>query len=283
MNRPPYDEWLQGNDAGGHVVPVTKLLIHDTEGSSISGAVAAYKANNSWPHLTVDCRFGKTPWRVGHLDLGVAARALRNEPGGVETNRAGVIQIEVVGFATMPADIDWAWFGKHVAWPICQATGVPWSSTVPWFGYPASYGKAALQRLSPADWTAYRGILGHQHVPENSHGDPGAIPIDLVLAAAPTVPQEDTLSAAEVDEIKDHIDRTRPFLAHDPGDPNGTVFLITRDGTKRWVDSQAMLHAVVKDGARASGQSADGTPLAYRRTREHLAALETVGPVPDGW
>lgn len=34
-----------------------------------------------------------------HIDTSVAARALRNPPGEVETNRDGAIQIELVGFA----------------------------------------------------------------------------------------------------------------------------------------------------------------------------------------
>ena len=194
VTRPPCDEWVPGNDAGSYTAPVDKVLIHTTEGTSISGSVAAYRANNSWPHLTVDCRHGNQPWRVGHLDLDVPARALRNEAGGVETNRDGVIQIEVVGSASRPAEIDWVWLGGHVVGPICAATGVPVVSTVTWAAYPGSYGRAAPQRLPAAAWSAYRGVLGHQHVPENSHGDPGAIPIAVVLAAAlppDPVPQED--------------------------------------------------------------------------------------------
>jgi hypothetical protein len=49
--------------------------------------------------------------------------------------------------------------------------------------YPASYGDAP-QRLSPAAWDAYSGVLGHQHAPDNSHGDPGAIDINRILSAA---------------------------------------------------------------------------------------------------
>lgn len=181
--RPPHDSWNQGNDSGDYTAPVDKFLIHTTEGGSIAGAVAAYRANNSWPHLTVDCRFGRTYHITGHLDLNVPARALRNQTGGVQTNRDGVIQAEVVGSATNPGAIDWTWFGRNVVQPICAAKNIPVQSTVTWRAYPASYG-AGSQRLSYAEWSAYKGILGHQHVPENSHGDPGAIPISTILAAA---------------------------------------------------------------------------------------------------
>lgn len=189
MSRPPSDRWVQGNSAGPHVAPVDKLLIHDTEGDSIEGAIGSYRTHNSWPHMTVECRYGRRYERVGHLDLDVAARALKNLPGGVQTNTDGVIQIEVVGFVNkINTDVDWAWFGANVVGPICRTMGIPLVSTVAWVPYPQSYGSKAAQRLSFAEWSAYRGVLGHQHCPENEHGDPGAIPIGTVLSAAGAQP-----------------------------------------------------------------------------------------------
>jgi hypothetical protein len=43
-------------------------------------------------------------------------------------------------------------------------------------------------RLSPVEWLRYEGHLGHQHVPNNHHGDPGAFKIALVIGivAAPS-------------------------------------------------------------------------------------------------
>jgi hypothetical protein len=198
MPRPPHNRWVQGNSAGPYTSPLDKFLIHTTEGGSIDGAISAYRANNSWPHLTVDARVGRAPTITGHLDLDVAARSLRNMAGGVQTNTDGVIQIEVVGNAANPAGIDWAWIGEHVVGPICQTMGIPVHSTVRWVPYPQSYGLNASQRLSGAAWTAFQGVLGHQHAPENDHGDPGAIPILVVLDAAkqaggpvPKPPEED--------------------------------------------------------------------------------------------
>src|SRR5690606_7154910 len=154
-----------------------KILLHSTEGASIEGAVSAYRQHRSWPTLTVDCPRRRV---VEHLPLNVAARALRNDPGGAdETNRDGTIhvQIELVGFAERPASIggpdDLEWLGREVIGPIARLTGVPLRSTVDWVAYPASYGKRAAQRLSPTAWDAYSGVLGHQHAPDNDHGDPG--------------------------------------------------------------------------------------------------------------
>lgn len=202
MWRLPDSDLVQGNSAGSMNGDGShKLLLHSTEGSSIAGAISAYRANNSWPHFTVDCRRRQV---AQHLDPLVAARSLRNDPGGAdETNRDGSfhVQIEIVGFAGEPdtfgtAD-DLTWFGREVVKPICDLGRIPILSTVTWVRYPQSYGKSASQRLSPAQWDAYSGVLGHQHVPDNSHGDPGLIDIREILNAANGVTQEDDMPSIE--------------------------------------------------------------------------------------
>jgi hypothetical protein len=35
--------------------------------------------------------------------------------------------------------------------------------------------------MSFAEWEAFKGICGHQHVPENDHGDPGNFPIKRLI------------------------------------------------------------------------------------------------------
>lgn len=84
--------WAAGYPARG--------VLHTTEGSTASGATSAYSKNNSWPHFTV----GPTGKVFQHLAINVAARALKNLSGGVETNRAHAIQIEIVGFAGKPQE-----------------------------------------------------------------------------------------------------------------------------------------------------------------------------------
>lgn len=206
-----------------------KLLLHDTEGSTTAGAVGAYQTNNSWPHLTVDCRRRKVQQ---HLPFNVAARALRNESSGVQTNRDGryLVQIEIVGFAnnrdgSMFSGLqDYDWFGREVVGPICRSLGIPLRSTVQWPRYPDSYGKSAPQRLSGATWDAYEGILAHMHAPENSHGDPGAIDITRIIRAAsgattPPVPEEDDVTKDEckqaIREVLDEHARRLPGIAQD--------------------------------------------------------------------
>jgi hypothetical protein len=180
-------ERIEGNDAGDLNNDGTrKLTLHSTEGHSIEGAVGAYQDNNSWPTLTIDLPKRRV---AQHLSLFDSARSLRNEPGGKETNRDGTIhvQIELVGFAANPRSLgsqeDRVWFGRKIVGPICRTTGIPVRSTVFWQVYPTSYGKNAPQRLSLEAWDNYSGILGHQHVPENSHGDPGQFDVVTVINA----------------------------------------------------------------------------------------------------
>lgn len=196
----PNAERITGNSAGSmNRDGSRKLLFHSTEGSTIEGAVAAYRANNSWPHLTVDCPRRRV---VQHLDLTLAARSLRNTPGGAdETNRDGtvLVQIELVGHAATPTDLgspeDLVWFGQEVVRPICRGLAIPIATGVRWVSYPASYGTGAAQRLSVAAWDAYSGILGHQHAPDNSHGDPGSIDIAWIIRAAT---EEDDMTIDEL-------------------------------------------------------------------------------------
>jgi hypothetical protein len=87
---------VPGNHAGTFVPSPPKLVWHTTEGSSIDGAIGAYRQHNSWPHFTLDTNSGRL---VQHLPMNRAGRALEHRRGTVETNRAHAIQVELVGSA----------------------------------------------------------------------------------------------------------------------------------------------------------------------------------------
>jgi hypothetical protein len=61
--------------------------------------------------------------------------------------------------------------------------------------------------MSGAQWQGFSGVCGHMHVPENDHGDPGAIDFPRIIALAqgtPTTPSEEddmTISAYDADLI----------------------------------------------------------------------------------
>lgn len=169
------------------------------------------EAGDGWPSYTYDGQRGgsaphftckadtvdrKLVWRQ-HWRLDESARALVNAPGGVETNNSGVIQIELVGTAVpgdpgfyWPGAPDWALEGLAAfsRWLLAE-WGIPLTDEGRrWVGLRRS-GQYVQQtsspsRLSGSAWLAARGHLGHQHVPENDHVDPGALNVPRMLALA---------------------------------------------------------------------------------------------------
>lgn len=180
---PAANKTVIGKDAGSFVSGYAKKgILHTTEGSKATGAFSAYKKNNSWPHFTVDRDTNYTVYQ--HVDTAKASRSLRNLSGGVETNRGGAIQIEVVGFAHEAGD-----------WPTGQIEAVKnlmrWIESTsgvkpegPGRPFASSYGQNHL-RFTNAEWKAFNAWCGHSHVVENSHWDPGAIDISTLLPTPP--------------------------------------------------------------------------------------------------
>lgn len=190
--------WYQDN-YGGSAMESNVGVIHTTEGMS----VPTYGGGASAPNLTAlpDIRNKRLRW-YQHFDFDVSSRALMNRSGGVQTNTANAVQVELVGtcdpkhrtswgdkkagihYLYWPDAPDWALaeLAKFVKWAHEQH-GVRLSSTVTWKAYPSSYGSNGV-RLTGSQWNAYYGWLGHQHVPENDHGDPGDLDFARVLEHA---------------------------------------------------------------------------------------------------
>lgn len=179
-------------DAGAHIAGPYRIVLHTTEGGTYAGARSAYKTNNSAPHFTGSYEKGRFEhWQ--HVALNRSATALRHPAGTVHTNRLSAIQIEVVAQAAKPAWPDGLMVGVAdlIAW-IATQTGV--KSVAPHFKpYPASYGLNNGIRFTPADWLTFNGVCGHQHVPGNDHGDPGAINIVALLPVPKLEPHTETV------------------------------------------------------------------------------------------
>jgi hypothetical protein len=212
-----------GQDAGSFVGPVTIGLIHTVEGSSFTPG-DDYYGNPYWPHFTFkpgDLSYAKAVWQ--HLPLDRAARALQNRSGGVETNREGVIQIEVVGFARDPSwsrgETPTVRNFRRLMRGIEANTRVPHRSVVR-FGGNEQYGLENGYELTAAEWVAYEGWCGHQHAPENAHWDPGAIDIANLLE------EPMALTDADADRVVDLLfDR----LAKDSGRAVNARLAVSRD------------------------------------------------------
>jgi hypothetical protein len=101
----------------------------------------------------------------------------------VQTNRDSAIQVEIVGFAAQSP----GWPDPMLQWladgikEICDREGIDAHAHPRFVGEaerPA--GEGAAQRMSPAQWDAFNGVCGHQHVPENEHWDPGGLHYDTI-------------------------------------------------------------------------------------------------------
>lgn len=178
--------------AGRQARAWSKIVLHSTETTGWPG----YRNGADAPHFTIDPRTGQVRQ---HIPLDYGARALEIRLGNRLNNVAGVIQVEIIGAVTpgyparyghydlvdrLPQDGAALDHLARLLRAISDATGIPLRQSVRWVKYPGSYGDHASQRLSTSAFLSYRGVLGHQHVPGNSHGDPGALPIADILRRA---------------------------------------------------------------------------------------------------
>ena len=218
MARCPFAQWMPiSGSCGSFVGGPFRIIHHTTEGSSAQAAFQAFRAHRSDPHFTVDDH-----GIYQHIDTGLAARALRNLEGGVQTNRYSAIQIEVVGFAGRPKSGPTLQNVAQLCRWIEQTHGVPQA-------WPAGFPKPAINGQDPgghnrsaAIWNQQGGHYGHSQVPENIHWDPAYTQQEatFVLAYNPNLagfadpameelresfPEETDLSADE-NAISDHAD-----------------------------------------------------------------------------
>lgn len=154
---------IAGAGGGSFVRAPRKIVWHKTQGSSSAGAFGVYRSSYTAPHFTVD---NLTVYQ--HIDTNRSGYALVNAGGGVETNRDGVIQIEVVGFSgqdNLPAVHRAATLAE---W-IMGVHGIP--NTWPGGRPPREYVSHSGFR-SVSTWQNEKGHFGHSQVPENHHWDP---------------------------------------------------------------------------------------------------------------
>jgi hypothetical protein len=202
------------------------------------------------------------------LPASTPAKSLVNLLGGVETNkRGGVYQIEIIARAVDVPHYDDAWYArlKQRLIEICAFTGTPYVFPLPFEPYPQSYGRN-LVRMTYDEWLCCEGVVGHQHVPENDHGDPGALDverlIDLTPAAQPE-PEPDMILLRVTD------DPSFPVV----GDHGGVVLELSGNGIA-WVRSANVPPIYAQGGVK----TVDTTKAVVD---EMLLTKSGVGPPPS--
>lgn len=192
-------QWFQDNYPGADMnlsENTMVLVLHTTEGTTWP----TYDGGSMAPTYTGMPPLGLKPgkWRA-HFPDEKSARALANLAGGVETNTLNCVQFEMIGTCDPAHRKTWNGLvsGKdYVYWPDATDRQLRWLARIiadlhvrhglrlfapkTFKPYPASYGLNGV-RLSSYAWTKTTGVVGHQHVPENVHGDPGDINIGYVL------------------------------------------------------------------------------------------------------
>lgn len=226
-------------------------VVHTTEGRTLPG----YNGGALAPTVTgvPDIAARKIRWHQ-HYDVDESARALANKLGGVETNASNAFQIELVGTCDDAKKTSWGsakagadylywpdapdWALAEVAWLVRWLNanhGVPLTCVKDWLSYgadprrpgikPASYG-ANPARMTFEQWRTFTGWCGHQHVPENDHGDPGSMDFARVIALAKGATTEESdmpLTDAEINKIgKVSARETWAYLLDSPTAAEGT-------------------------------------------------------------
>ncbi|UUU23720.1 peptidoglycan-binding protein [Streptomyces sp. DSM 40750] len=220
--------WYQ-DDFGGDPMQVDVVVLHTTEGPTLPG----YGGGSSAPNLTAvpDFAAKKLRW-YQHFDIETSSRALVNLRGGVETNTMNVCQVELVGTCDPKTHAKWKAAGRaHIYWPdapdwalrgvadflawMHEEHGVPLSGPKTWPAYPTSYANGGGQRMTGAQWADFKGVCGHMHVPENVHGDPGAVDFARIVKYA----------KADLDLGDDTPEATTPTKPKVPAFPGRKYFV----------------------------------------------------------
>ncbi|MBB5076377.1 S8 family serine peptidase [Nonomuraea endophytica] len=175
-----------------------RLVMHTIEAEpSVDGFRAMVARHPSPAHL----------WAMPSADLLLqvipldrAAYALKHPSGTVETNRSRAVQVEIWGNAANMANapretLDW--LAERVLRPVAEL--VPLNLlNVKATGGRECYGARAACRMSDAEWAAFDGVCGHQHVPNNSHWDPGRLDLGyLARRAGSPAAEAETVDDAE--------------------------------------------------------------------------------------
>ncbi len=179
----------------------TKGCLHTTETVGRAG----YNGWTIMPHGEVLPLPGRGVEVEQFLPFSQASFALKHDAGATPTNGAHVFQFELVGTCDpkgpagayyWPAADDAVLrdlLAKVIA-PLSTAFGIP-LVTPAWKPYPSSYGAHNGVRLSESAFHSFHGWLGHEHVAENDHGDPGNFPwARLMHLANPPAPTTDVIT-----------------------------------------------------------------------------------------
>jgi len=171
------------NDAGPFTAGGPKFLLHTTEGGSLRSNQALLHDKNT-PHLLFGVDPGEQHWTlIQFLPLDRAGKTLQNDSSdGFQTNRANVVQMEIVGFtAAIPTWSELMYKRLANVLTLVQhrfdfPTVAPLDFSDP------------VHRMGDAEFVKAAGIFGHIHAPDNDHGDPKRLREGLLVQLMNDIP-----------------------------------------------------------------------------------------------
>jgi hypothetical protein len=158
----------------GPLIPTAgdKLIWHTTEGSFASAA-SKFQTGADIPHVLISPSTGAV---IQYLPFDCFSKALEHPSGTPETNRAGCRQVEIAGSAAAAATWPTDYYRRLGALAVLieHRTGIRRANYHTF--------KIGARRLTPVGFLRAKGHLGHEHVPNNSHWDPGAFRFASLVA-----------------------------------------------------------------------------------------------------
>jgi hypothetical protein len=164
-----------------------KGVLHTTESSSWPN----YENWTILPHATILPTAGKGIEIHQHIPFTLASFALRHTDSQA-TNTDFAFQFEMIGTSESGGP-GYYWPNADnavlldlylkVIKPLDGAFIIPMKAAT-FKAFPASFGTNNGVRMSDAAWNVYTGWCGHEHVPQNDHGDPGLFPWAKLVAIA---------------------------------------------------------------------------------------------------
>lgn len=160
--------------AGSFTGGGNKWVWHTTESDwfSVDAMFGVLRDKRAAPHFVIGGRRGlKLPVVIQMLPFDEAGRALANDADPFATNRANAIQTEICARASLVGKQLTEWHYKALANLVRQTNErAAHSHDVP---RKLARSFADTRRFSDREFVAVSGHLGHMHVPDNDHVDPG--------------------------------------------------------------------------------------------------------------
>lgn len=188
-----------------------RFALHTTE-TSYGNARRLAETHPNSPHLWVD---PSTREKYQVIPLNRSAYALAHPSGTIETNHMRAIQVEILGRAaeTHTWPTSWYdWLATDVVGPVCELMSIDWKQHPRFYGANEGIVLASTSspiRMNNTQWRNFNGVCGHQHVPANSHWDPGKFNYERIKTVLNDNQEDGFLSALSDNEQKDLYNRMK--------------------------------------------------------------------------